>query len=71
NKRTQCLVCGKSFGRRDNFKRHMRRHTGENLYTCPHMDCNRSFTRSDQLSRHEVMYHSTSIVDAKERDECS
>ncbi|ORY07431.1 hypothetical protein K493DRAFT_197704, partial [Basidiobolus meristosporus CBS 931.73] len=48
----QCPVCKKTFGRRDNYKRHFRIHSGEYPHICPVPGCNKGFTRSDQISRH-------------------
>lgn len=43
-------TCGRVFKRLEHLKRHVRTHTHERPYLCPH--CNKSFSRSDNLAQH-------------------
>jgi len=45
-----CLLCVKTFKRRDKFHAHMRTHNGKKPYPCK--VCAKSFTRCDQLTDH-------------------
>lgn len=43
-------TCGRLFKRLEHLKRHVRTHTQERPYICPH--CNKAFSRSDNLAQH-------------------
>lgn len=43
-------ACGRIFKRLEHLKRHVRTHTQERPYICPH--CNKAFSRSDNLAQH-------------------
>uniref|UniRef100_A0A0P4X241 C2H2-type domain-containing protein n=1 Tax=Scylla olivacea TaxID=85551 RepID=A0A0P4X241_SCYOL len=54
----ECEVCGKVFSgpkRRFLMERHVRTHTGEKPYCCPH--CHLRFSQSGNLSRHTRLVH--------------
>ena len=42
-------ACGRLFKRLEHLKRHLRTHTQERPYVCPH--CNKAFSRSDNLAQ--------------------
>jgi transcription factor STE12 len=42
-------TCGRLFKRLEHLKRHVRTHTQERPYICPH--CNKAFSRSDNLAQ--------------------
>jgi len=47
--------CGKRFGRGEHLKRHVRSiHTNEKPYICP--ECNKPFSRFDNLSQHQKVH---------------
>ncbi len=52
-----CPFCAQTFATRRNVKRHMRKHTGEQPYTCT--ICDKSFYRDDDLRRHKVLHERT------------
>lgn len=43
-------TCGRLFKRLEHLKRHVRTHTQERPYVCPH--CKKAFSRSDNLAQH-------------------
>ncbi|GBO36392.1 hypothetical protein AVEN_94973-1 [Araneus ventricosus] len=45
-----CPTCSKSFAWKNSLTKHMKTHTGENLFTC--RICHKVFGRNDSLKRH-------------------
>ena len=54
--RNQCAVCGKHFSRSWLLKGHMRTHTGERPYRCPHAGCERAFADKSNLRSHLLIH---------------
>lgn len=50
-----CKVCGKNLSSFKRLKSHWNTHTGERPYACDR--CNKSFTSSSDLSKHEKDAH--------------
>ena len=50
-----CPVCGKIFGDKSNFRRHIRIHTGERPYACLH--CPYRANQNNQLKKHIATQH--------------
>lgn len=53
-KKYQCEKCTCAFRRNDDFRAHMRTHTGERPYVC--LVCKASFTQSGNLARHRRVH---------------
>lgn len=51
--------CSMSFTRSEHLARHLRKHTGERPFTCPH--CSKSFSRLDNLRQHKQTVHAYEI----------
>ncbi|XP_011502141.1 PREDICTED: zinc finger protein 845-like [Ceratosolen solmsi marchali] len=49
-----CAECGKTFSKKDSFKRHMAVHTGNKPYVC--IICNKPFARRSQLRQHLLIH---------------
>jgi len=55
--KNQCAVCGKHFSRSWLLKGHMRTHTGERPYRCPHTGCDRAFADKSNLRSHLLIHN--------------
>ncbi|UKZ54067.1 hypothetical protein TrVGV298_007872 [Trichoderma virens] len=51
-----CSICGKKFTRKITQTGHERSHFGERPYKCPHMGCDKAFTRASDCQRHQRIH---------------
>ena len=56
----QCLVCAKTFGRKDHFKRHEMLHTDRPSFVCD--KCGVSFSCKGNLDRHQRTHHDSGAL---------
>lgn len=49
-----CAECGRTFNKKDSFKRHMAVHTGNKPHVC--IICNKAFARRSQLRQHLLIH---------------
>jgi uncharacterized Zn-finger protein len=52
----KCNLCSKSFNMRNNLNVHMRSHTKERPYECPHSKCGKLFATKGNMKKHKD-YH--------------
>ena len=55
-----CEICAKTFDRPSNYLVHMRTHTGEQPFACPHEGCESRFSIRSNLNRHLKTKHQDS-----------
>ncbi|KAI7867930.1 hypothetical protein BDF14DRAFT_1700505, partial [Spinellus fusiger] len=60
-------TCTMSFSRSEHLARHIRKHTGEKPFSCIVPDCNRRFSRYDNMMQHTH----THGVNRVQRSKCS
>ncbi|CAG0884502.1 unnamed protein product [Cyprideis torosa] len=51
-----CPDCNAAFSNNGQLKGHIRIHTGERPFACPHEGCGKTFTRNEELTRHRRIH---------------
>jgi uncharacterized Zn-finger protein len=55
-KKFQCPFCWVALSNTGQYKGHIRIHTGERPYICDFLECGKSFTRNEELTRHKRIH---------------
>ncbi|KAG0206585.1 hypothetical protein BGX28_002021 [Mortierella sp. GBA30] len=59
-----CAICGRAFSRLFNLNTHERTHdrSKARLFACPEQGCKKSFTRKNDLQRHQISIHGVTHI---------
>ncbi|KAK3825138.1 MAG: hypothetical protein J3Q66DRAFT_278570 [Benniella sp.] len=59
-----CSICGRAFSRLFNLNTHERTHdrSKARLFPCPEQGCKKSFTRKNDLQRHQISIHGVTHI---------
>ncbi|XP_065351722.1 Krueppel-like factor 16 [Cloeon dipterum] len=55
-KKYRCPHCNVAFSNNGQLRGHIRIHTGERPFQCPHEGCGKAFTRNEELTRHRRIH---------------